>query len=173
MISVLNARNQDTPHDTALTSDAMNAKNMDIQSWIALTKYHLQAYQHNITRCIETATPGQVLDTAKKIEKGETVPDHTLGIADIAAPATMTCTEAAVGHNKGMGTAATEAAEGYPIHHTEATVTEPAMRCLTNHTTDHPHTTAHQVTTLRTAVNHVHAHPRSSKYNPHHRGSHS
>ena len=32
-------------------------------------KYHLQTYQHNITRCTETATSGQALGTAKKIRK--------------------------------------------------------------------------------------------------------
>ena len=58
-----------------------------------------------------------------------------------------------------MGTAAIEAAQGNPIQHTEATVAEPAVKHLTGHTTDHPHTAAHQVTTLRTAVDHVHVHP--------------
>ena len=36
------------------------------------------------------ATPGQALNTAKKIEKGETGLDHSPGIADIAAPAIVT-----------------------------------------------------------------------------------
>ena len=71
----------------------------------------------------------------------------------------MTCTEAAPDCNKGMGTDNIEAAQGDPIQHTEATVTEPTMTCLTGHTADHPHTTAHQVTTRRTAIDHVHAHP--------------
>ena len=33
------------------------------------------------------------------------------------------------------------------------------MTCLASHTTDHPHTAAHQVTALRTTVDHVQAHP--------------
>ena len=35
--NVFNAKNQDTSHDTALTSDVMNVMNMDISSWTALT----------------------------------------------------------------------------------------------------------------------------------------
>ena len=65
----------------------------------------------------------------------------------------MTCTEAAPDHNKGMGTDAIEAAQGNPIQHTKATAAEPAMTHYTGHTT------AHQVTTLRTAVGHIHIHP--------------
>ena len=36
--NVVNAKNQDTLHDTAFISDAMNVMNMDISSWTALTK---------------------------------------------------------------------------------------------------------------------------------------
>ena len=71
----------------------------------------------------------------------------------------MTCTEATPDCNKGMHTATTEIAQGDPIHCTEATVAKPAMTHHTDHTADHPHTTAHQVTTLRIMVDHVHAHP--------------
>ena len=158
-INVFNARNQDTSYDTALTSDAMNAKNTNIQSWTALTKYHFKACQHNITRCTETLTPGQALDTTEKIQEGETGTDHSLGIADITALAVMTCTEATPNHNKGMGTATIEAAQGNPIQHTEATIAEPTVTCLTGHTPDHWYTTAHQVTILRTTVDHVCTHP--------------
>ena len=70
----------------------------------------------------------------------------------------MTCTEGASDPNKGMGTATIEAAQGDPIQHTEATITEPTMTCLTGHTADHPHITAYQVTALRTTVDHVHIH---------------
>ena len=66
--------------------------------------------------------------------------------------------EATPDHNKGMGTAAIEMPQGNPIQHSKATATEAAMMHHTSHITDHPHTTAHQVTTLRTAVDHVHAH---------------
>ena len=54
-------------------------------------------------RDTETAKQGQALDTTEKIEKGETGPDHSLDIADIAAPAIMTCTEATPDHNKRDG----------------------------------------------------------------------
>ena len=71
----------------------------------------------------------------------------------------MTHTEATPDHNNGMGIATIEAVQDNPIQHTEATVTEPAVIHHTSHTTDHPHTTAHQVTTLRTAVGHSHVYP--------------
>ena len=95
----------------------------------------------------KTATPIQALDTTKKIETEEIGPDHSLGIAYIAAPSGMTCTEAAPDHNKGMGTATIEGPQGNPIQHTETT--EPTMTHHTGHTADHPHTTAHQVTTTK------------------------
>ena len=114
------------------------------------------AQHHKVHR---NATPGQALGTTKKIKKGETGPDHSPGIADITAPAITTCTEAALDHNKGMGTATIEAAQGDPIQHTQATVTEPAMTHHTNHTTDHSITAAHLVTILRATVGHIHAHP--------------
>ena len=122
-------------------------------------KYHLQGHQHNITRHTETTTPGQAVDTTEQLAKGETGPDHSLASADSAAPAIMTCTNATPDHNKGTDTATIEAAQGDPIQHTKATVTEPTMTHLTSHTADHPHTTAHQVTTLKTIVDHIHAHP--------------
>ena len=121
-----------------------------------IIKYPLQEHQCHITRHIEINTPDQALDTAMKIKKEETGPDHSLNIVDIATPAIMPCTEAAPDHSKGMGTATIEAAQGNPIQHTEATVAEPIM---THHTADHPHTAAHQVTALGTTVDHVNAHP--------------
>ena len=93
------------------------------------------------------------------MEKEETGPDHSLGTADIAAPAIMTCTETAVDHSNRMGRATIEAAQDNPIQHTEGTVTNPAMTHQISHTTNHPHTVAHQVTVLRTAVDHIHIHP--------------
>ena len=71
----------------------------------------------------------------------------------------MTCTEAAPDHNNGIGTAALEAAQDNPIQHTEHTVADSAVTHHTGHSINHPHTTAHEVTTLRTAVDHIHAHP--------------
>ena len=71
----------------------------------------------------------------------------------------MAGTETPPDHNKGMGTDAIEAAQGDPIQHTEATATEPTMTHCTSHTTDDLPTTAHLVTTLRTAVGHNDIHP--------------
>ena len=51
-----NAKNWDTLHDTALTSDVMNLMNMDILSWTALTEYPLQEHWHHTTRHTEIAT---------------------------------------------------------------------------------------------------------------------
>ena len=79
----------------------------------------------------------------------------------------MTCTEATPDCNKGTGTAAIEAAQDNPIQHFKATVTETTMKHHTSHTTDHPHTTAHQVTTLRTTVDHIHVHPIDHQIIPH------
>ena len=145
--------NQDTLHNTGLTPDAMSAKNTDIYSWTALTKFHLQTQQHSITRLTETATPGQALECTEKIKKEDTGPDHSLDIADITAPAAVTCTEAASNHNKRMDTATIKTAQGDPIQHKETTVTEPTMTHHTGHTADHP------VTTLRTTVDHIHTQP--------------
>ena len=69
----------------------------------------------------------------------------------------MTYTEATSDFNKGIGTDAIGAAQGNPIQHTEATAAEPAMTHHTSHTTDNPHTTVHQGTTLRTTVGHIHS----------------
>ena len=57
-----------------------------------------------------------------------------------------------------MGKATIEAAQGDPIQHTKATVAEATMTHHGSHTTDHPHTAAYQVTTCRTAVDHIHIH---------------
>ena len=159
MTNVFNVRNQDTLHDTALTSDVMNVMNMDILSWTSLIKYPCLEHLCHITRHIEIATPDQALESTEMIEKEETGPDHSLDIVDITAPALITHTEAAPDCNNGMGIATIESAQDDPIQHTKATVTEPTMTHHTSHTTDHPHTAAHQVTTLRTAVGHIHAHP--------------
>ena len=156
--NVFIVKNQDTSHNTALTSDIMNVMIMDISSWTALTKYPLQEHWHHITRHTETTATDWALNTTGKTEKEETDPDHNLGTAGIAALAIVTCTEAASDHNR-IGTAAIEAAQDNPIQHTEDIVTDPAITYHTSHTTNHPHTAAHQVTAHRTAVDHIHAHP--------------
>ena len=146
-------------HNAALTPNAMNVMNMDISSWTALTKYSLQEHWHHITRHTETTAPDQALGTTRKTEKEETDPDHSLGTAGITAPVIVTCTEAASDHNNGMDTATIEAAQDDPIQHTKDTVTDPTVTHHTGHTANHPQTAAHEVTTLRTAVNHIHTHP--------------
>ena len=102
--------------------------------------------------------PGQAIDTTEKTETGETDPDHSLGIADITAPAIMTCTEATPDCNKRMATATIGAVQGNLIQHTEATATEPVMTHHTDHTADHTHNAAHQVTAPGTTVDCIHAH---------------
>ena len=57
----------------------------------------------------------------------------------------MTCTEASPDHNNGTGTATIEAAQDDPIQHTKDTDPDPAITHYTSHTTNHPHTAAHQV----------------------------
>ena len=52
-----------------------------------------------------------------------------------------------------------EADQADPIQHTGDTVTDSAMTHHTGHTTNHPYTTGHQVTTLKTTVDHIHIHP--------------
>ena len=47
MTSVSNVRKLATWHTTALISDALTVTIMDTLQWIALTKYHLQAHQHD------------------------------------------------------------------------------------------------------------------------------
>ena len=71
----------------------------------------------------------------------------------------MTCTEATPDHNNEAGTATIEAAQDNPIKPTADTVADPAMTHHTGHTANHPHTAVHQVTTLRTIVDHIHAYP--------------
>ena len=56
MTDVFNAKNLDTLHDTALTSDVMNVMNVDILSWTALIKYLPPNHQYHITRHIEIIT---------------------------------------------------------------------------------------------------------------------
>ena len=72
-----------------------------------------------------------------------------------------------------MGTATTEAAQDDPIQHSEAKVTEPTMTHHTSHTADHPYTAAHQFTTLRTAVDHIHVHPIDHQNMPHTKEEHA
>ena len=67
----------------------------------------------------------------------------------------MTYTEAAPDHENGTGTAA----QNDPIQHTKDTVADPTKTHHTGHTINHAHTTAHQVTALRTTVDHIHTQP--------------
>ena len=47
MTSISNAKKLATWHATALISDALTVTIMDTSQWIPLTKYHLQAHQHD------------------------------------------------------------------------------------------------------------------------------
>ena len=121
-------------------------------------KYPLHEHCHHTTRHTEIATPDQALDTTGKTKKEETSPDHSLNTANIVVPAIRTCTEAASDHNNVTGTATIEAAQGNSIQHTEDTVTGPPVTHHTGHTTNPPHTTAHQATALWIVVDHTHDH---------------
>ena len=136
-------------------------------------EYPLLEHCHYITRHTEVTTPDQALDTTGKTKKEDTGPDHSLDIADITATAIMTCTEAALDHDKGMGTATIEAAQDNPIQHTNDTVTDLAMTHHTGHTANHPHTTANQATTLRTTVHHIDIHPTDHQNIIHTKGNHA
>ena len=137
----------------------MNVMNTNISSWTALTGYLLQEHWHHTTRHTEAATPDQALDTTGKTKGEETGPNHSLDIANTAAPAIMTCTEAPPDHNNGTCSATIEAAQDDPIQHTDDTVTDPTMTHPTGHITNPPHTTVHQATTLRTTADHIYTHP--------------
>ena len=115
MTDALNANNWDTLHDTALTSSVMNVMNSDTSSWIALTVYPFQGHWCHTTRQTEIATTDLTLGPTGKTEKEETGPDHSVGTANIVAPAIVTCTEAAPNHNNGTGTATIEATQDDPF----------------------------------------------------------
>ena len=123
-------------------SSVMNVMNSDTSSWTALTEYPLQGPQHHTTRHIEIATTDLALGTAKKTEKEETSPDHSLDTANITALATMTYIEATPDHNNGTGTATIEAAQDDSIQHTEDTAIGPAKTHHTGHTANPPLTAA-------------------------------
>ena len=137
---VSNANNKDILHDTALTSYVMNVINTVILSWVALTGYPLLEHQDHTTRHAETATPDQALDTTRKTKKGAIGPDHSLDIVDTAAPTVVICTEAALDHNNGTGSAAIETAQDDPVKHIEDTITGPIVTHHTGQTANPPYT---------------------------------
>ena len=71
----------------------------------------------------------------------------------------MTCIEAAPDHNNGTGTDPIEAAQDDSLQHNEDRVEDPTVTHHTDHTANPSHTTAHQATPPRTAVDYIHAHP--------------
>ena len=157
--NVSNAKNQDILHDTTLTSYVMNVMNMDILSWTTFKGYPLQEQWYHTTGHTETAIPDQALDTTGKTKKKETIPDYSPDTAVTTAPAIMTCIEAAPDYKNGKDSATIEEAQDNTIQHTKDTVADPTMAHHTGHTANPPHTTAHQATTLRTAADHIQAHP--------------
>ena len=158
MTNASNAKNWDTLHDTALTSDVMNVMNLDTSSWTALTEYPLQVHWCHTSRHTEITTTDLALGTTGKTEKEETSPDHSLYTANIIVPGIVTCTDATLDHSNGTGTTTIESAQDDPIQHTEDTAAAPTMTLHTSHTTNPPHTTAHQVITLRITVDCTHNH---------------
>ena len=98
----------------------MNVMNIDTWSWTAHTEYPLQEHWHHTTSHTEIATPDHAPDITRETEKEETGSDQSL--ANIMAPAIMSCPEAAPDHNNGTGTATMEAAQDDPIQYTKDTV---------------------------------------------------
>ena len=152
-----NAKNQDTSHNTALTSDVMDVMNFDTSSWTALTEYLLQENQYHSTRHTEIATTDLALGTTGKTEKENTSPDHSLDTVNIIAPDVVTCTEDTPDHNR-TGTTTIEAAKMIPFSTAKDAATGPAITHYTSHTTNPPHTATHQATTLRITVDCTHDH---------------
>ena len=142
MINVFNARNQDTLHDTVLTSGAMIAKNTDIVMDCPNTILPLAQYY-------QTHRNGHTRSSSRHCQGDQERRDNVI----------MTCTEAAPDDNKGTGRDAIGSAQGNPIQHTKATAAEPTVTHHNGYTAQNPCTAAHQVTTLRTAVGHIHVHP--------------
>ena len=75
MTSVSNVKKPATWHTTALISDALTVIIMDTLQWIALTKYHLQAHQHDA----ETAPLVGVTDQHLRIIATPGIPTVTIG----------------------------------------------------------------------------------------------
>ena len=110
MTSVSNARKPATWHAIVLISDALTATIMDTSQQIALTKYHLQAHQHNTgtTPLVDVtgqhlriiATPGVPTMT---IETGTDSVDHNLAhiTLDIGVTVAVILAEAILDHFTG------------------------------------------------------------------------
>ena len=94
-------------------------------------------------------------------------------MADTAAPAFVTHTEAAPDHNNGTGSATIEAAQDDPIQHIEDIVADPVMTHHTDHTANPLYTPAHQATALRATADHNHAHPTEHQNILHTKGNHA
>ena len=116
--------------------------------------------------------PSWALENAKRIEKGETGPDHSLDIADITAPAVVTCTEATPDNNKGTETAVIEAAQrcSHSAHsgHSHRTHSDaphqPHCSSSTHHSSSGYHSQDH-------SRSHSCPSYKSSKYTSHQKGS--
>ena len=125
MTSVFNARKLTTWHAIVHTSDVLIATIMDMSQWIGLTKYLLQAYQHNagITPLVDvtgkhlrTATPDILTMT---IETGTDSPDLNLAhiTPDTGVTVVVIPTEAILGHFIDLHAIAPSVTE-VPVHTT-------------------------------------------------------
>ena len=162
MTSVSNAKKLATWHTTALVSDALTVTIMDMSQQIALTRYCLQAHQHDAgttplvgltdqhLRII--ATPGIPIMT---IGTGTDSVDLSLAhiTLDIGVTVAVTPTEAILDHFTGHHTVALHTT-GAQAHTTTA---------KTHHITD-PH---HTGTSPEMTVDPEHINPTSTITNPH------
>ena len=162
MTSVSNVKKLATWHSTALNSDALTVTIMDMSQWIALTKYHLQAHQHDAgttwlvgmtdQHISIIATPGVPIATiGTGTDSVDLDPTHiTLGIGVTMA---VTPAEVILGHFTGHHTVALHAT-GAQAHTTTA---------KTHHIAD-PH---HTENSPEMTVDPEHINPTSTTKNPH------
>ena len=161
MTSVSNAGKLATWHAIVHTSDVLIATIMDTLQWIALTKYHLQACQHDaeITPLVDTtdphlrtATPG-ILTVTIEIGTDSTNLDLTHITPDIGVTAIVIPTGAILDHFINPHAVASHVTE-VPAHTAIA---------VTHHIAD-PH---HADISPETTVDPEHTDPASNIINPH------
>ena len=162
MTSVSNAKKLAAWHAIALISDALTVTIMDTSQWIALTKYHLQAYQQDAgttplvgmtDQCLRIiATPGimtMIIGTGTVSVNLDL--DHIT--LDIGLTVTVTLTEVILDHFTGPHSIAL-CTTGAPAHTTTAE---------THHIADSHHT----VISPKMTVDPEHINPTYTITNPH------
>ena len=90
---------------------------------------------------------------------GEVIPGHGHISTDTTAQVIMVCIETAPDHDIEMITTTPEAVHIAPVPHTEVTAIDSTTTHHIDHTTDHPHTKAHPLTTPEIEVDHICIHP--------------